>query len=463
MQWTCKSCGATGEVEEITTSVSCTECDAYVVWDESDVCPYWYTTALDELESIHNSSGGLKIISSVLAAFATVMAVVNFRFYDGELFFFNWGVCGLAGLLALLIEMGRKEWCQNAIMGLSVVGALLSLYGYFKEMSTLASLFGVALFCGALIFARRKELFKEDAPTFAQFTYLLENRKARKAVTLESYNALNDEKKKFLTAPMLLVYVFAVVAVATAVYKGIYYPAPEVSLGDQAAAVAPPAGDDPQAVFEYCLSGAQQGDVEMMCQVGVLYVTGEGTEKNFDEGVSWFRRAADAGFVQAYMFLAQCYSGAVDPAKADPQEFFNWSKKAADAGITEGKANMAVCYFRGLGCEKDCAAGARYAEEAVAQMPVLNIWLARYYLGQFGDFKVVDPVKAFHFSTAASQFESTADAGKFCLAICYASGYGCTQNAETAIRLAMEAAIAGDQDAVSTVRLVFQRPPALYE
>ena len=124
---------------------------------------------------------------------------------------------------------------------------------------------------------------------------------------------------------------------------------------------------------------------------------------------------------------------------------------------------MAVCYFRGLGCEKDTAAGARYAEEAVAQMPVLNIWLARYYLGQFGDFKVVDPVKAFHFSTAASQFESTADAGKFCLAICYASGYGCTQNAETAIRLAMEAAIAGDQDAVSTVRLVFQRPPALYE
>jgi len=33
---------------------------------------------------------------------------------------------------------------------------------------------------------------------------------------------------------------------------------------------------------------------------------------------------------------------------------------------------------------------------------------------------------------------------------------------ETAIRLALEAAVAGDQDAVSMVRLLSQRPPSLY-
>ena len=466
MQWTCKSCGATGEVDEITTSVTCSECDSYIVWEEDCPCAYWYTAAMDELENIHNSSRGLKIISCLLAAFAAVMAVVNFRLFDGELFFFNWGICGLAGLLALLIELGRKEWCQNAVMGLAGAGALLSLYAHFKEMSSLPSLFGVVLFVGVLIFARRKELFQEDAPTFAQFAYLLKNRKERKAVTVEKYESVNDERKKLFTVPMILVYVFAVAAVVTGGYKAIYYQPAQTSLGDQAAAQAAgetPDMNDPQAVFEYCLAGAEAGNVDAMLNLGGMYIAGQGTEKNFDQGVMWLRRAAEQGSVQACLALAQCYSGAIEQEKADPQEFFNWSKKAADAGDIMGKANLAVCYFRGVGCEKDTAAGARYAEEAVVQVPQLVVWLARYYLGQFNDFKVIDPGKAFLYSMQAAQNAELAPVGKYCLAICYASGYGCERDEAKAVRLVMEAAIAGDRDAITMINLLFQRPPALYE
>ncbi len=465
MQWTCKSCGATGEIGEITTSVTCSECDSYIVWEDDCPCACWYTAALDELESIHNSSRGLKIISCLLAVFAAVMAVINFRLFDGELFFFNWGICGLAGLLALLIELGRKEWCQSAVTGLAAAGALLTLYGYFKEMSSLPSLFGVVLFIGVLIFARRKELFKEEAPTFAQFAYLLKNRKERKAVTVEKYESINDERKKLFTVPMLLFYVFALVAAGTGAYKAVYYqPSAPVSPGDLAAQAAgeTPDMNDPQAVFEYCLAGAESGNVDAMMNLGGMYIAGHGTEKDFDQGVMWLRRAAEQGSVEAALALAQCYSGAIEPEKADPQEFFNWSKKAADAGNIVGKANLAVCYFRGLGCEKDTAAGARYAEESAGQVSQLMLWLAKYYLGQFDDFKVIDPAKAFRYSMQTSQNRELAPGGKFCLAICYASGYGCTQNSEMAIRLALEAAVAGDQDAVSMVRLLFQRPPSLY-
>ncbi len=432
MKWVCKNCGTAGEVEEITTSVSCTneECRAYIVWDESEPCPFWYTAALDELENVCSSSRNLKVAGVLLSIFATVMSVINFRLSTGDLFFFNWGICVLTGVLALLIETGRNEWCRRGIMALSAAGAVLTIVGFFKEMTPAASLFGLVLFGGVLIFSRRRELFTENAPVLKQFLYLLNNRKSRQPVTLEKYQELAGEKKRLFTIPMLFNYLFIIAALITGGWQAVNFPSSAGASPAEIAAMQSPVQmpdvNDPQAFFEYCLAGAEAGNPDMMIQLAQLYLTGQGTEKNAGTAVLWLKRAAEAGSFGA-------------------------------------RVNLAVCYFQGIGCERDPAKGAAYALEVVGEVPQISLFLAKYYLGHFNDFKVIDPAAAFRYSTLAARTEEIGPGGKYCLAICNAGGYGCPVNGPEAIRLAMEAAVGGDREAQMMIGLVFQQTPVLYE
>ena len=97
---------------------------------------------------------------------------------------------------------------------------------------------------------------------------------------------------------------------------------------------------------------ANQGNRDAQFAMGVLYYEGHGVNKNLDEALAWFRKAADSEHPTA-MFnlgvaywegrgLSQNYAQAVD-----------WWERAAESGDVASQYNLGLAYYRGRGAQKD--------------------------------------------------------------------------------------------------------------
>jgi uncharacterized protein len=76
-----------------------------------------------------------------------------------------------------------------------------------------------------------------------------------------------------------------------------------------------------------------------MKNAGLCHENGQGTERNPEEGVRWYRRAADTGYMEAQCALGTCYVyGIGTPVnKALGKQ---WLQKAADQGYSEAKEKL---------------------------------------------------------------------------------------------------------------------------
>jgi len=142
---------------------------------------------------------------------------------------------------------------------------------------------------------------------------------------------------------------------------------------------------------------AEAGDVREMMSLGFCYIHGQGTETNVDEGLKWFRKAAEQGDqlaqselealgqtdadrkffektkakaekgdAQAQCLLAKCYyvgSGVTQ----DKVEGARWFRKAAEQGFAEAQGELGDCYRRGDGVSKDAVEGAKWLRKAAEQ------------------------------------------------------------------------------------------------
>jgi uncharacterized protein YgiM (DUF1202 family) len=97
---------------------------------------------------------------------------------------------------------------------------------------------------------------------------------------------------------------------------------------------------------------ANQGNRDAQFAMGVLYYEGHGVNKNLDEALAWFRKAADSEHPTA-MFnlgvaywegrgLSQNYAQAVD-----------WWERAAESGDVASQYNLGLAYYLGKGAQKD--------------------------------------------------------------------------------------------------------------
>ena len=75
---------------------------------------------------------------------------------------------------------------------------------------------------------------------------------------------------------------------------------------------------------------------DSQCNLGVVYMNGEGVRKNYRLAVHWYRQAGEAGDSWACYLLGLCYrDGEGVPKRLRWAR--HWWRKAAAGGVTEAR------------------------------------------------------------------------------------------------------------------------------
>lgn len=97
---------------------------------------------------------------------------------------------------------------------------------------------------------------------------------------------------------------------------------------------------------------AEQGDAQAQNNLGALYATGQGVEKDFAEAVKWYPKAAEQDNPQGLANLASMYGegrGVPEDAKAA----FVLCAKAAKLGFAVAQNNLGLMFANGEGVPTD--------------------------------------------------------------------------------------------------------------
>lgn len=137
---------------------------------------------------------------------------------------------------------------------------------------------------------------------------------------------------------------------------------------------------------------AYAGNVNAQVQLGVIYLTGDGVNKDDAEALKWLRKAADQDNALAERYLAEMYfKGRGVPA--DNMEAAKWLRLAADQGDAESEHNLAVLYEQGLGVPHNVKEAANWMRKAADQ----NFAAGQQGMGAFyenGEGVPYDPAEA---------------------------------------------------------------------
>jgi TPR repeat protein len=198
-----------------------------------------------------------------------------------------------------------------------------------------------------------------------------------------------------------------------------------------------------EAVKAGFLIDIKKGDPIWNFFVGVAYSSGWGVEANPEEGVKWYRKAADQKIPVAQNQLGICYDSGTGVAK-DPLEAVRWYRAAADQGYARGQCNLGICYDKGTGVAKDSLEAVRWYRAAADQ----GYAAAQCILGicyDEGTGVIKDPSEAVKwYRAAADQGDSY---GQYFLGVCYAYGTGVAKDPLEAVRWYLVAADQGDAEA----------------
>ena len=98
----------------------------------------------------------------------------------------------------------------------------------------------------------------------------------------------------------------------------------------------------------YFQRAAEVGNVDAQNNLGVMYHFGEGVSKDFSKAAEWYRKAAEKNHVKAQFNLGVLYQDMEDYTSA-----IYWYKKAADQGHAKSQTNLGTLYYYGVGVMKD--------------------------------------------------------------------------------------------------------------
>ena len=97
--------------------------------------------------------------------------------------------------------------------------------------------------------------------------------------------------------------------------------------------------------------------------VAEFYMEGKGIEKNEEEALKWYRKAAEQGDADSEYAIGQYYEYDGNDIKLA----IEWYRKAAEQGYVDAQMKMKNCYENGEGLEKDLTQAFEWAEKAAIQ------------------------------------------------------------------------------------------------
>ncbi|WP_347990344.1 tetratricopeptide repeat protein [Methylomonas sp. AM2-LC] len=115
---------------------------------------------------------------------------------------------------------------------------------------------------------------------------------------------------------------------------------------------AKPGHIDAQNDLGILFLAAEQGDVKGQCNLGNMYLDGQGIAQNYQKAVEWYRKAAEQGDANGQNSLGFVYTNGYGVTQ-DNQKAVEWFRKAAEQGNAKGQYNLGVMYTNGYGVTQD--------------------------------------------------------------------------------------------------------------
>ena len=142
---------------------------------------------------------------------------------------------------------------------------------------------------------------------------------------------------------------------------------------------------DPIRAFVLMRGLAEQGSFRAMAHLAEQYHSGVGTQVNFSEAETWYRRVADCGWgemkARALHNLGWLYEEQGDPTRA-----LDLFQQGADLGYAPSLCHLGYIFWCGLGRDKDPDKARALFEQAVAKgnLAAQKFLGVQLLSGQFG-------------------------------------------------------------------------------
>lgn len=186
---------------------------------------------------------------------------------------------------------------------------------------------------------------------------------------------------------------------------------------------------------------AENGDLEAQYTLGVDYIRGDGVAQNANGGLTWLKKAADAGYGPAANFLGMLYfgGGVVTP---DEELSVSYYRRAIALGDVDAKNNFAILFKDGWGVPKDMDAALALFEDAASR----DCAAAAYNVGYLSEMDENPQLeKAVRYYFKAARLGNTS--GMVALALLYADGKGVQKDLHFAQDVLRQAIERGDPNA----------------
>jgi TPR repeat protein len=197
--------------------------------------------------------------------------------------------------------------------------------------------------------------------------------------------------------------------------------------------------DEVEAVSWY-RKAAEQGHVQAQYELAVKYHSGNGVTEDSVEAASWYRKAAEQGYAQAQYIFGLMSASGIGVAEDYAQAVF-WYRKAAEQGHAQAQYQFGVMLYTGSGVAVDDVQAVSWYRKAAEQGHAQ----AQYALGvifEYGFGAAEDDVQAVSwYRKAAEQGHTRA---QHHLGVMYDSGLGVVEDDVQAVSWYRKAAEQGE-------------------
>ena len=121
---------------------------------------------------------------------------------------------------------------------------------------------------------------------------------------------------------------------------------------------------DPATAYKWCVKGAENDDPVCLYYAGYCCENGLGTEKDMDQAVTWYRRAAQMGHIMSREIVEKMTGEKVKIVEKESP--FQAYLRSAENGDADAMFFVGRCYQDGVGTEKNQAKASEWIEKSAA-------------------------------------------------------------------------------------------------
>jgi TPR repeat protein len=108
------------------------------------------------------------------------------------------------------------------------------------------------------------------------------------------------------------------------------------------------------------VKAAESGNLKANGAIGLMYLSGVGTDKDIEKGLHYIELSAIQGDVHSQYNLAMLFKGQMEIDLQEQRSTY-WLKEAAARGFGPAQIDLAISYLQGIGVEKDYAEGFKWS------------------------------------------------------------------------------------------------------